>query len=261
MFVGRPSNPASPSSRPPLPPAKLVHGKCSLTSFPGPSTSCLLLCQVRAKEGSALQISSSLSCSMCASGPLGPFKALWVVDSTLTFTQSCLGSQDGVPGTGASRWAPSQLWALLLGRLWGKPRAGRLGWAQQHWDNGILITTQWSQWGSPYGFLGVLWVFCCLVGREQRLFLSSYGPTYGLAEVPWGVIYHPNRWKGSDGPSYGRARCPTAPLSFTPADTRQQRALTATQPHRVCSGTQGRSRRAAVNKQEGLFQPLRPAGR
>ena len=80
----------------------------------GPCTSCcLLLCQVRAKEGCALQTPSSPSRSPCVSGPVGPFKALWVVSGTLNFTQSCLGSQGGVPAAGAASRALSQHRALL----------------------------------------------------------------------------------------------------------------------------------------------------
>lgn len=64
-----------------------------------------------------------------------------------------------------------------------------------------------------------------------------------------GIISHPDRWQGSDGPQHH----PTAPLGFTPADAWPVAKFpTEAQPQHVGSG---RSRRAPVNKQKGLFQP------
>lgn len=64
-----------------------------------------------------------------------------------------------------------------------------------------------------------------------------------------GIISHPNRCQGSDDPQHH----PTAPLGFTPADAWPAAKFPVeTQPRHVGSG---RSRRATVNKQEGLFQP------
>ncbi|XP_053832481.1 uncharacterized protein LOC128806722 [Vidua macroura] len=64
-----------------------------------------------------------------------------------------------------------------------------------------------------------------------------------------GIISHPDRWQGSDGPQHH----PTAPLGFTPADAWPVAKFPMdTQPQRAGSG---RSRRATVNKQKGLFQP------
>lgn len=195
VVVAWPSDPASPSSHPPSPPAKLVHGKCSLTSFPktepGLSTSCCpLLCQLRAKEGRALQTSSSLSHSRSVSGPVGPFKALWVLDSTWNFTQSCLGSQGGVLDTGSASWAPSQPRAPLPDRLWGEPRSGgRLGLGHIHGNVGVLVSTRWGRSGvrfSPCGFLGILRGFLIFLVEGTRPFFPFYGPACGLAGVPGG---------------------------------------------------------------------------
>lgn len=148
VVVGWPSDPAAPSSHPPSPPAKLIHGKCSLTSFPRLSqdfstSCCLLLCQLRAKEGWALQ---TFLIPVSLLELLEPFKALWILDSTWNFTQSCLGSQGGVLDTGSASWAPSQPQALLLDRLWGEPhRSG-----DQDWDTSVgcwqhLLEPQWGE--------------------------------------------------------------------------------------------------------------------
>lgn len=178
---------------------------------------------------------------------------MWILDSTWNFTQSCLGSQGGVLDTGSASWAPSQPRAPLLDRLWGEPHSGETGTGMYPWHVGRprqhLVEPEWGEI-SPRGFLGILWGFLISLVEGTRLFSLFMAQPVGWRGSRGGIISHPDRWQGSDGPQHH----PTAPLGFTPADAWPVAKFpTEAQPQHVGSG---RSRRAPVNKQKGLFQPL-----
>lgn len=201
MVTGRPSNPASASSCPPPPSAKLVHGKFQLTSFPRLSQD---LPPVAASFFARSILKKAALCKPPCPHPVpcacqGPLSHLRLCGSLVT---PRISSRAALAARGESRLPaghhPSTGHHCQSG-LWREPRTRMAGWGQHQQHDGILVSTQWSQGISLQDFLGVLWFLYCLLWRIQRLFYLFMVQPAGWRGSRGGIISHPDRWNGSDG--------------------------------------------------------------
>lgn len=152
VVVGWPSDPASPSSHPPSTPAKLVHGKCSLTSFPRLS-----------QDFPPVAASSFARSVLKKAGPCkSPHPCLTpgARRAPLDHLRPCgsLTAPGISPKAALAAREESWTWDLPAGHhpnpghhCWTgcgeNPTAGSLGLGHIHGNVGVLVSTWWSRSG------------------------------------------------------------------------------------------------------------------